>query len=56
MQKTISQIWAEYAVNLTFEDLSPEAIAAAKMFIYDSFGCAFGGSKTEDFHILEEGF
>ena len=54
--KTISQTWAEYAVNLTFEDLSPEAIAAAKMFIYDSFGCALGGSKTEDFHILEETF
>jgi 2-methylcitrate dehydratase len=54
--KTISQIWAEYAVNLTFEDLSPEAIAAAKMFLYDSFGCALGGSKTEDFHILEQVF
>lgn len=56
MTKTISQIWAEYAVNLTFEDLSPEAIAAAKMFIFDSFGCALGGSKTEDFHILQETF
>ncbi|HMS39285.1 MAG TPA: MmgE/PrpD family protein [Pyrinomonadaceae bacterium] len=56
MQKTISQQWAEYAVNLTFEDLSAEAISAAKMFIYDSFGCALGGSKTEDFHILEAVF
>ena len=56
MQKTISQIWAEYAVDLTFEDLSPESIAAAKMFLYDSFGCALGGSKTEDFQILEEVF
>jgi 2-methylcitrate dehydratase len=56
MKKTISQIWAEYAVNLTFEDLSPEAIAAAKMFLFDSFGCALGGSKTEDFHILQETF
>lgn len=56
MSKTISQIWAEYAVNLTFEDLPPDAIAAAKMFIYDSFGCALGGSKTEDFHILEQVF
>jgi 2-methylcitrate dehydratase len=56
MSQTISQQWAEYAVNLTFEDLSSEAIAAAKMFLYDSFGCALGGSKTEDFHILEETF
>jgi 2-methylcitrate dehydratase len=53
---TISQQWAEYAVNLTFEDLSPEAIAVAKMFLFDSLGCALGGSKTEDFHILEETF
>ena len=56
MTKTISQIWAEYAVNLTFQDLSSESISAAKMFIYDSFGCALGGSKTEDFHILEAVF
>lgn len=54
--QTISQIWAEYAVSLTFEDLSPEAIQAAKMFLFDSFGCALGGSKTEDFHILQETF
>jgi 2-methylcitrate dehydratase len=56
MSKTISQQWANFAVNLTFEDLSPEAVRAAKMFLYDSFGCALGGSKTEDFHILEETF
>lgn len=56
MSKTISQIWAEYAVSLTYEDLSPEAIRAAKMFLFDSFGCALGGSKTEDFHILQETF
>jgi 2-methylcitrate dehydratase len=56
MTKTISQIWAEYAVELTFDDLSSEAISAAKMFLYDSFGCALGGSKTEDFHILEQVF
>lgn len=54
--KTISQQWAEYAVNLSYDDLSPEAIAAAKMFLYDSFGCAIGGSKTEDFRILESVF
>ena len=54
--KTISQQWAEYAVNLKFEDLTLDAIEAAKMFLYDSFGCALGGSKTEDFHILESAF
>ena len=54
--KTISQTWAEYAVNLKFEDLTLGAIEAAKMFLYDSFGCALGGSKTKDFHILESAF
>ena len=50
--KTISQIWAEYSVNLTYEALPTEAIDAVKMFLYDSFGCALGGSQTEDFEIL----
>ncbi len=56
MEITISQIWAEYTVDLTFEDLPPESVAAAKMFLYDSFGCALGGSKTDDFQILEKVF
>lgn len=54
--KTISQQWAEYAVNLTFEQLPEDAVAAAKMFLFDSFGCALGGSKTDDFRILESTF
>ncbi len=54
--KTISQQWAEYAVNLKFEDIPEEAVKAAKMFLYDSVGCALGGAKTDDFKILEETF
>ena len=54
--KTISQIWAEYACDLTYEALPQNVIDAAKMFIFDSFGCALGGSKTEDFAILEKTF
>ena len=50
--KTISQTWAEYAVNLTFEQIPADAIRAAKRFLFDSFGCALGGSKTVDFDIL----
>ncbi len=53
---TISQQWAEFAVNLRYEDLTPASIAAAKLFLFDAFGCALGGSKTEDFHILLETF
>lgn len=56
MQKTISRIWAEYACALDYEDLPKEAVDAAKMFLFDSFGCALGGSKTEDFKILEKVF
>lgn len=56
MQKTISQTWAEYACALRYEDLPEQAVGAAKMFIFDSFGCALGGSKTEDFKILEKVF
>ncbi len=54
--KTISQQWAEYAVGLSYEDIPDDAVAAAKMFLLDSFGCAIGGSKTEDFRILEKTF
>jgi 2-methylcitrate dehydratase len=54
--KTISQIWADYACGLSYESLPQEAVDAAKMFIFDSFGCAIGGSKTEDFKILEQVF
>lgn len=54
MQKTISQIWSDFAIDLRYESLSDDVVKAAKMFLYDSLGCALGGSKTEDFKILEE--
>ena len=54
--KTISRLWAEYAYDLSYQALPPKAIEAAKMFIFDSLGCALGGSKTEDFAILENVF
>ncbi|MCA9279078.1 MAG: MmgE/PrpD family protein [Phycisphaeraceae bacterium] len=43
---------SEWACNLKYEDLSDDAIAAAKRFWYDSVGCAIGGSQQEDAHIL----
>jgi 2-methylcitrate dehydratase len=54
--QTISQQWAEYAAELTFDKLPPDAVAAAKLFLFDSFGCALGGSKTDDFKVLERTF
>jgi 2-methylcitrate dehydratase len=55
-QPAISRIWADFAANLRFEQIPLEAIKAAKIFLYDSIGCALGGSKTEDFQILERVF
>src|SRR5438067_13506895 len=43
---------ADWACSLKFEHLSPEAIKAAKLFWFDSIGCALGGSQQEDARIL----
>jgi len=47
---------AEWAANLTYKSLSPEAIQAAKLFLFDSFGCALGGSQQHDVEIMLEHF
>src|SRR5262245_35461463 len=51
-KRYLSHDLAEWACSLTYEQLSPEAIRAAKLFLYDSLGCALGGSGQEDAHIL----
>ena len=48
----ISYDLAKWACGLRYEDLSPEAIQTAKLFLYDSLGCALGGSQQEDAKIL----
>ncbi|MFT5423144.1 MAG: 2-methylcitrate dehydratase [Phycisphaerales bacterium] len=48
----ISYDIANWVAGLKYEDLSPECIERAKLFWYDSVGCALGGSKTEDAQIL----
>lgn len=45
---------AKWASDLTYEDLSPAAIDSAKLFLYDSFGCALGGSLQHDVQIFLE--
>src|SRR5262245_494450 len=50
----ISARLASWAANLKYEHLSPEAIGTAKLFWYDSLGCALGGSRQEDAQILLE--
>ena len=48
----ISYTLAEWATKLTWDSLSPEAIGAAKLFLFDSFGCALGGSQQHDVQIM----
>jgi 2-methylcitrate dehydratase len=45
---------AEWATNLSYDDLSPEAIQSAKLYLFDSFGCALGGSLQHDVLMLLE--
>src|ERR1700747_2678686 len=48
----LSSVIAEWACSLKYEHLSSEAIQAAKLFWFDSIGCALGGSQQEDARIL----
>src|SRR5947199_4026663 len=51
-KRLLSHVIAEWACALKYEDLSPEAIQAAKLFWFDSIGCGLGGSQQEDAKIL----
>ncbi|HEY6565843.1 MAG TPA: MmgE/PrpD family protein [Pirellulaceae bacterium] len=51
-KRYLSQHLAEWACGLKYEHLSPESVHAAKLFWYDSMGCALGGSQQEDAQIL----
>src|ERR1700747_3047553 len=51
-KRLLSYTIAEWACALKHEHLSPEAIQAAKLFWFDSIGCALGGSQQEDAKIL----
>ena len=53
-KRLLSYVIAEWACALKYEHLSPEAIQAAKLFWFDSIGCALGGSQQEDAKILLE--
>jgi 2-methylcitrate dehydratase PrpD len=47
-KQLLSQVIAEWACALKYENLSPETIQAAKLFWFDSIGCALGGSQQDD--------
>ena len=50
--ENITYKMAQFTKNLRYEDLSPQAIDLVKRFMFDSVGCAFGGSATEDVEIM----
>jgi 2-methylcitrate dehydratase len=49
---TITEGISRWACDLSYEDLTPEAIDAAKRFLYDTLGCALGGYQTGDVEIF----
>src|SRR5438045_4403769 len=51
-KRLLSHTIAEWACALNYEHLSAEAIQAAKLFWFDSVGCALGGSQQDDAKIL----
>src|SRR5256886_8880805 len=51
-KRLLSYVIAEWACSLKYEHLSPAAIQAAKLFWFDSIGCALGGSQQDDAKIL----
>lgn len=53
-RKYLSHALAEWACALKYEHLNPAAVRAAKLFWYDSIGCALGGSRQDDARILLE--
>jgi 2-methylcitrate dehydratase len=50
----VSYTLARWASGLTYESFSEEAIQSAKLFLYDSLGCAAGGSQQEDVRKASE--
>src|SRR3984893_4702289 len=51
-KRLLSYTIAEWACALKYEHLSAAAIQAAKLFWFDSIGCALGGSQQDDAKIL----
>src|SRR5207248_1648315 len=51
-KRLLTHTIAEWACSLNYEHLSPEGIQAAKLFWFDSVGCALGGSQQDDARIL----
>jgi len=51
MSETVTAKMAQWAADLTYEDLGDKAIHEARRYLLDSLGCAFGGYRQEDARI-----
>lgn len=49
---SLSHQMAEFAINLKYEDIPPEAVKEAKRFLLDSMGCALAAVKNEDMQAM----
>jgi 2-methylcitrate dehydratase len=45
---SISQKWAQFALNLQYNNIPPDAAKEAKRFLLDSIGCALAAVHNED--------
>jgi len=54
MEKSISRIISEFAVNLKYNDLPENVVYEVKRYLYDSIGCAYGAMGTKDVNILRD--
>ncbi len=51
---THTEAIARWACDLKYSDLTPDAIDAAKRFLYDTLGCALGGYQVHDVKMFLE--
>ncbi|MCH8804558.1 MAG: MmgE/PrpD family protein [Planctomycetes bacterium] len=51
---TITEQIARWACDLKYEHLTPDAIEAAKRFLFDTVGCALGGYQVHDVKMFLE--
>ncbi len=54
MSDTITARISRWACDLTYEDLSDDAVREAKRYLLDSLGCALGGFQQHDVKIALE--
>ena len=50
--ENITHKMAQFSIDLKYEDLPTDVVELTKRFVFDSVGCAYGGSKTEDVEIM----